>query len=719
MSIFKFETSFPFPILKVNTIINHTEVSKPTGISYIILVLINESANKNENLANLLIQFGVPQDLHGIFADEIYKLINDLEIIKVENSRSYHKAYFRVYNVGDFGFTEKGKKVFKEELIPSNKAIESKQEVYYSPAEKLLLEKIPPDWKLGKIDISVLPNDIAYRNEYKEEAELEEYLNSKKGKGIIVKKDEVITNVAIMGNDYFFTTFPATLLIDNADQSISIDLDNRLIQTFFEANYDGNLIGEILAIKKKFKFGYGLYKTNESSIINGRKIFMPEDYEEILNQRAPLIITKANYLPKQKEHVLESETLIATMNAHFETIHISSNKEAFAYIPAQIPLRIKGRQDSVLVNLLLEHQFVEEEFAILTEALGHTFKTYNIERLKELFYIFKTLDNKEALVKIIEAYFGDDIEINIAILKEIQTTTDVSFVQEWFNAQMAKIFNVYFNDLRLETIERKMAVGGWIIKNLKIQDVVLINKIIERNQDVDKIVLFGLLEKLGYAHSDIFAQLNIIDELIRKALQPDSITLSGPFADLLKTLQFGLNELKNLSGIENAYQFVIKEDINRQQFQDVYKGFVTKLNELLKLAKGSSEVLDELKAYDKHFNYLNKLFNDEKSASQNPKSIDAKFIATKIDNKDYFGAVVYLFAKLEWIIKEQYKLKGKTEEMINELGTIEELKTHVDELHQLRKMRNKLLHPTSDAISLTAEELKRWNNIVFKEVNKQ
>ena len=82
MSIFKFETSFPFPIVKVTTLIHHTEVSKPTGISYIILVLINESANKREKLSNLLIQFGVPEDLHGIFANEIYKLIHEFGIIK-------------------------------------------------------------------------------------------------------------------------------------------------------------------------------------------------------------------------------------------------------------------------------------------------------------------------------------------------------------------------------------------------------------------------------------------------------------------------------------------------------------------------------------------------------------------------------------------------------------------------------------------------------------
>ena len=121
MSIFKFETSFPFPIVKVTTLIHHTEVSKPTGVSYIILVLINESANKKEKLSNLLIQFGVPVDLHGIFADEIYKLIHELEIIKCK-PYEYNRTHFSEYLVGNFVFTEKGKKVFRDELIQIGRA---------------------------------------------------------------------------------------------------------------------------------------------------------------------------------------------------------------------------------------------------------------------------------------------------------------------------------------------------------------------------------------------------------------------------------------------------------------------------------------------------------------------------------------------------------------------------------------------------------------------
>ena len=112
------------------------------------------------------------------------------------------------------------------------------------------------------------------------------------------------------------------------------------------------------------------------------------------------------------------------------------------------------------------------------------------------------------------------------------------------------------------------------------------------------------------------------------------------------------------------------------------------------------------------------MFTEEKNATNNPKGIDQSFITSKINKKEYFTAIVYLFAKLEWILKNQYKLSGNTESMINELKDAEELKVFVSELHQLRKTRNSLIHPTNVEVVINSSDLTRWSNIVFKEVLK-
>jgi hypothetical protein len=179
-----------------------------------------------------------------------------------------------------------------------------------------------------------------------------------------------------------------------------------------------------------------------------------------------------------------------------------------------------------------------------------------------------------------------------------------------------------------------------------------------------------------------------------------------------------LNQLKELTGIKNPNQFIIKEDIDRNKYQEVYNGFSTKYSELLKYEKYNTSAFEELKEYNKHYKYLSNLFTEEKSASSNPKGINQNFIESKVNKKDYFSAVVYLFAKLEWILKDQYQLNGTTEIMINELKGVEELKDFVPELHQFRKTRNSLIHPSNNEVKIDQDDMNRWKNIVFKEVLK-
>ena len=43
MDKFKLETSIQFPFFKMNELVTYSEVKKPSGVAYILLVLINES----------------------------------------------------------------------------------------------------------------------------------------------------------------------------------------------------------------------------------------------------------------------------------------------------------------------------------------------------------------------------------------------------------------------------------------------------------------------------------------------------------------------------------------------------------------------------------------------------------------------------------------------------------------------------------------------------
>ena len=109
MDKFKLETSIQFPFFKMNELVTYSEVKKPSGVAYILLVLINESKDRTAGLSNLLENFGVPKNLQYIFADELEKLISQ----DILNCDGFYKNEFETYSIGYFRFTEKGKNVRK------------------------------------------------------------------------------------------------------------------------------------------------------------------------------------------------------------------------------------------------------------------------------------------------------------------------------------------------------------------------------------------------------------------------------------------------------------------------------------------------------------------------------------------------------------------------------------------------------------------------------
>ena len=130
MDKFKLETSIQFPFFKMNELVTYSEVKKPSGVAYILLVLISESKNKYDKLAAVLENFGIPKSLHYIFADSIQYLI-DQGILENFN---FYKNAFENYSIGSFTFTSKGKKIFAEESIPTGVNKEIKVPVFYNIA---------------------------------------------------------------------------------------------------------------------------------------------------------------------------------------------------------------------------------------------------------------------------------------------------------------------------------------------------------------------------------------------------------------------------------------------------------------------------------------------------------------------------------------------------------------------------------------------------------
>ena len=65
------KTSCPFPMLCYPVTVRYNEVRKVSGIAYILLELMQQSAMREENIGTVLLRFGIPADLHYLFAKEL------------------------------------------------------------------------------------------------------------------------------------------------------------------------------------------------------------------------------------------------------------------------------------------------------------------------------------------------------------------------------------------------------------------------------------------------------------------------------------------------------------------------------------------------------------------------------------------------------------------------------------------------------------------------
>ena len=130
MNKFTLKIPIEFPFFKMEELVKYSIVKKPSGVAYILLILIAESKNKNNKLVQVLENFGVPKPLHFIFAEELQKIIDKKILKEAHKDLNYNKNYFDEYLISDFVFTEEGKKIFNEESIPTGEKKRKKYQYF-------------------------------------------------------------------------------------------------------------------------------------------------------------------------------------------------------------------------------------------------------------------------------------------------------------------------------------------------------------------------------------------------------------------------------------------------------------------------------------------------------------------------------------------------------------------------------------------------------------
>lgn len=715
MEQFKIETSFPFPILKVGSLVTYTKVEKPSGISFIILVLINEPQFKNQKLSDLLVQFGVPVDLHSVFADEVQRLINELAII--ECVYTYGSNLFSEYKLGDFFFTEKGKKIFKDEMIPSDLPIEGQFHVYFNPAKNELFFDTK-ELKLANLDSSALSKSFAAQFDYKNESELEDYLNSIKGIGIKIKKEELITKVSLMDQEYFYTKYDGTLVFKPVKGTLDFLFDNKALNTFYNQYFTPKIIQESLCLKNKFKAKgvvnsiYSIDKEN----ITYKTI---DTYDEILSKKTGVVITKGNYQPTSGTLTITEKTIVDSFDKSTETIHFFDSNTVVGYAPVNTTWNLEKIPGTIQLPLLIEQSLTPAEINTLLEALPSKSSNYSIAYVRTLISLLTMMGKVPLLEEKLAGLLESPLTERIKRLEEIKNTQVMTSIKPWMTIQVQICFDEYFTNIPLDSLSSFLNNGQWMIRFLGTPQSILIRKIIDSNPKALKEELLMSLESNGFSVKDILREINIMEPLMNAVLQNNPLPIKGPFGQTLESLRQSLSGLKTLTGIKNSTEVLIKENLDTTVFIATYSGFKKLKEELANFRNYAPNEFVILDQYGVNFNYIHDAIREGQKAESNPKDINKKNILEKIQKREFLSAMVFMGVKLEWIFLKQYLLNGTLESSIDQLRDDKILSRFVKDLHEFRIMRNQFVHPGSKVPDPTLEQLQRWVNIIFEEVNKK
>lgn len=707
MDKFKIETSIQFPFFKMNELVTYSEVKKPSGVAYILLVLISESKNKKDKLSKILENFGIPESLHYIFADNLQYLI-DQEILKgAHHDFILDKTQFNEYTIGHFQFTEKGRKIFAEESIPTGINKELKISVFYDIAMNELSFELDPDLDPKPLmDCAITPEFMA---KFHCEKNVENFLNLKKGKEIGIKKEEIITSVEQLNQENWVGKYDCDMNIFGDD--IKIKFDELLLQKFFDANYTRDMINLAISYKNKFKFK-SVFKDNLKLSNYGFdrivEIVLPNKIDDISKQKNQLWLTKGNYVTTSG-FVVTSKDSIDKYDDTIEFIRVDLHDTIYAYIPGNFVFN-NSLFDTIKIPLVAVIKLKEDELKEIIKPYVFSLAAYTEDNFKQLVKVTSISDDLESAREIIEGYVSKDAESNLVILNEMkQYAISNAGISNIYKELLERNYNKYMDDINEDNLDTALKITASVPKFLNIASKDVLEKIFRNIKVKDELKAYEILAGKGFDKSLVVLYVNPVDEAlkVRNSEEKSLIDLIN-YDDALK-------EMKRITNIYDYKNYLYNEEkINRKEFKENYnKAF--NLQKSVSIFRNKNESLfTNYDGFMKLFSKINDDINLVEEALKNPNNLQPELIEKKISSGEYQFVFVNLSAKLETILRNKYKLEGKLSDMLNEArssGIID--KNIISDLHDFRSNRNANIHPEDRVATYDADDLRRWAKEIF------
>ena len=716
----KIKTSCPFPMLEYKVDVLYNEVRKASGIAYILLELIQKSAMGNEKIAEVLKRFGIPSELHYIFAKELSSLVaNGILNTRINSSYIDNIKYFEQMTLDLFELTAKGKKMFAEGAIPTGQEKAKTTPVFYSPVTRKF--ELVCTQSYAPLETSFLGEDFLDKVKY-DVSGMEEYLKFVQTK-IGLKAEEMIVKITYQEPKKLAAKAEEDLTITIDSDGMDFSFATSDEKAFFESYYSSALMSTGMLMKDKYKFDIGVPTVNFDSL-KVDNLYIPSDAGKQAARPCKFFIGRGVHGYSRMDNVLRYEnggTYLDILDDKAE-FALLDNAGCKYYLPLNVRIPCKTFGDVFEMQLLVETVASEDQFKRILQAiyLDCYERSCSSESSQTLAYVATVLQDAELLnkytLKKLSELGGDEDRIDLLL----RLNTTFSKCEGWnvYFAEIAKeIFERYIQTVELESIIFKNTVLTPLKKAMDMPESDYISALAEPLKKKESAELvYQALDSASFAESEILAVANVIDLYATRVLERTPIDGATDLASKFALFSGNLWKLCDMLGVENPSDYTLKDDYNIDEFFNTFATYSKAQKEIEKYKAYAKASYEQLKRFDSIFNPVQEVLSIERTASEHPEKITRKFIDEQISRGRYSVAISNLLIKAQYDLRVLLSadLTVQANELIDEAenqGIIK--RDEANRLHKLRMCRNGLQHPEKRQIPFDKATLEEWRDTVF------
>ena len=722
------KTSCPFPLLQYKVTVKYNEVRKASGIAYILLDLIQKSTAKEEKIADELLRFGIPADLHVIFGRELERLAaTDIIACNVNMRYLSDLRYFSEIKLSDLKLTERGEKLFKEGAIPTGQEKAAIKEIFYSPVtRKFDLRSALPYSPLAScflgenfldnvdIDVSGMEDYVranqqqfglkAEERVIKAEYEMPLKLNTRKEEGTTI-------SLSVSGVKFSFET---------TDE-----------QVFFEKYYNSDLMTECMRLKNRYKFIGRNGDLLELSGIDSFElsqciaVYIPDDLKKQAARSCKLYLDRGDVDFVRSDNVLQIDR--GTAVAFLQKIHpnaefaLLDNSACHYYCCWNVRFPCAQFGDIFNLPLLVEYTADQQVFYGVLEELFDYYlqKPFGEEVGRFVRYIVVATGNGEYFKKCIEHYLSriETVDDKIdELLKEQRLFAANEGWARYFMPVAKALFDESAVEIRLDNMIYKNAVLAPLQSALRMTNAEYAAKFAEAVKNEDDELRWQAMEVAGFSAEDILSAVNIVPQYIEAVLNDREIDSDTKFAVPFKTVRHNLWKLNSMLGIEDPENYTVGERYNADEFFDAYGTLNSAYQTILKYKSYAPEQFRTFERYFEIYRPIHELLSIERTSASHPEKISKKYVDDLLARGKYKDAVCDLLVKLQFDLRKLLEADNviAANELIDEARQRRLVsQEQANLLHKLRMCRNNFQHPESRQISYNKETIEQWRDAVF------